>query len=195
MARFFVLVLLGLVIGGCSQIGSVGATGVAPAAVPEGWSKHSVGSQMSVVLPPYLKKDSVPKDSIWSMISELGDSSSLTRVYEGPDAKGRDCMVMMTAFHVPAGSSSPEGAINEAVDMMSGFGAEGVHSSKRKVELPIGPAWRGVVTFNFGGEAMSMIRYAGEASGRYFEVSFMELGAGDTVLVEDEAIMETIRFE
>lgn len=195
MARFFVLVLLGSLVAGCSQFGSGGSTGVAPAAVPEGWSKHSVGSQMSLVLPPYLKEDSVPKDSIWSMISELGDSTSLTRVYEGPDAKGRDCTVMMTAFHVPAGSSNPEGAINEAVDMMGGFGAEGVHSSKRKVDLPIGPAWRGVVTFNFGGEAMSMIRYAGEASGRYFEVSFMEMGAGDTVLVEDEAIMETVRFD
>lgn len=50
------------------------------------------------------------------------------------------------------------------------------------------------MTFQFGSEAMSLIHYAGVAQGRYYEVSFMEMGAGDVALVEDEVIMESVRF-
>ena len=70
-----------------------------------------------------------------------------------------------------------------------------VNTSKRKVELPIGPAWRGVITMKMGDTAMSIIHYAGVANGRYYQVQFTETGAGDVVLVEDEAIMQTVRFE
>jgi hypothetical protein len=155
-----------------------------------------VGARMSLVLPPYLLKDTIPKDSLWSLLSTLGnDGESLSRTYVGPDAKGRECTVAISAFHMPKGSAFAEGAVNEVVNMFSGMGTTDVVTTKRKVDLPIGSAWRGVATMKIGAEALSLIVYAGEAQGLYYQVTFTEVGAGEVELVDDAAIMDSLRFE
>ncbi len=197
MTRFFGL-LIGLcfVLVGCQGVG--GATAVAPAKVPEGWKKESVpGTKMSLVLPPFLGEEKLTdKGSFMDLVQALSREGSLHRMYSGPDSKGRDCMVSVMAFCVQDNRTNPEGAINEYVDLMGSFsfGAE-VKTTKRKVELPVGSAWRGVITMGSGVSASSTIVYAGRANGLYYQVMFMESGAGDVVLVPDEEIMESLRIE
>lgn len=181
---------------GCQ--GSGGATAVAPAVVPEGWKKESVGNaKMSLALPQFFSEDAVPAESAMGELSKLfRDEQVLSRSYIGPDARGKECMVMVTAFSHRDNGTNPEGAANEYVEMagMFSFGGE-VKSSKRKVDLPVGPAWRAVVTMGVGAEATSTILYAGKAKGQYYQVMFMESGAGDVILIPDEEIMESLRFE
>lgn len=127
MARFFVFVLVGLLVTGCHQAG--GGVTAAAAEIPEGWSQKKIGQQMSLVMPPYLTDEGVPKDGIWALMSDLGGVDSDMWVYSGPDAKGRDCTVLVSAFHTSASGINPEGAINEAVDGVGAMGGEGVATS------------------------------------------------------------------
>ncbi|MFM9872785.1 MAG: hypothetical protein ACKVQS_04885 [Fimbriimonadaceae bacterium] len=197
MARFFVFGLVVLcALFGCQSVG--GVTAVAPAKVPEGWKKESVpGTKMSLVLPPFLGEEKLTdKGSFADLVQALSREGSLHRMYSGPDSKGRDCMVSVMAFCVQDNRTNPEGAINEYVDLMGSFsfGAE-MKTTKRKVELPVGTAWRAVVTMGSGATASSTIVYAGRSKELYYQVMFMESGAGDVVLVPDEEIMDSLRFE
>ncbi len=195
-SRFVTILALLMLLVGCQSNG--GATALAPAVVPEGWKKESVGNaKMNLALPAFFSKDSAPNDSPMAQMAKLfSDVETLSRIYIGPDAKGRECMVMVTAFSHRDNGTNPEGAANEYVDMMVTFSfGEQVKTTKRQVDLPVGPAWRAVVTSGSGASATSTILYAGKTKGQYYQVMFMESGSGDIVLVPDKEIMETLRFE
>jgi hypothetical protein len=197
MTKVFGLAMgLCFVLGGCQGVG--GATALAPAQIPDGWKKEVVpNTKMSLVLPPYLNENPLPKESaVAQLMSALARSDSLYRMYVGPDTRGKECMVSVMAFSYANNGTNPEGAANEYVDLMKMFSMGGeVNTTKRKVDLPIGPAWRAVVTMGTGTSATSSILYAGTAKGRYYQVMFTESGAGDVVLVPDEEIMDSLRFE